>query len=245
MEIVFCKSSIWNFFFLWYNIDNNNPNTIIYLAQNGVYAGHIEIQDEIRGEATTSISALRELGIENVLMFTGDNKHTASVVAQKIGASSYEYNLLPADKVEKLKTYKENGQKLAFVGDGINDAPILSSVDVGIAMGGVGSDIAIESADVVIVDDNLSKIPLAVSIARKTKKIINENIIIALGIKVVVLVLSVIGLSSMWLAIFADVGVSLLAILNSIRALFVSKKFKKKLDNKKQKWYNHLYKIKK
>jgi len=227
------------------NIDNNNPNTIIYLAQNGVYAGHIEIQDEIRGEATTSISALRELGIENVLMFTGDNKHTASVVAQKIGASSYEYNLLPADKVEKLKTYKENGQKLAFVGDGINDAPILSSVDVGIAMGGVGSDIAIESADVVIVDDNLSKIPLAVSIARKTKKIINENIIIALGIKVVVLVLSVIGLSSMWLAIFADVGVSLLAILNSIRALFVSKKFKKKLDNKKQKWYNHLYKIKK
>ena len=203
--------------------DVDSPFTIIYLAQNQTLAGYIEIQDEIKCEAKQAIDSLKTIGIKEVSMFTGDNEKVAGAVASKIGVTCYHADLLPINKVEELEKYKKNGSKLIFVGDGINDAPILSTVDVGIAMGGVGSDIAIESADVVLIYDDLSKIAIAKKIAKKTRRIVLENIIIAIGIKVVVMILSTIGLSNMWLAIFADVGVSVLAVLNSLRAFIVPK----------------------
>ena len=200
--------------------------TVIYLVQNGTIAGYIEIGDEIKDEAIISVKELKDIGFKTVSMFTGDNEKTAKAVAEKINVDCYHAQLLPADKVEKLKEHQDN-TNLIFVGDGINDAPILSTCDVGIAMGGIGSNIATESADVIIVDDNLYSIPLAVKISRKTRRIVYENIIFALGVKTIVLALSAVGIGSMWLAIFADVGVSLLAVLNSIRALFIPKKYKK------------------
>ena len=204
-----------------------SPFTIIYLSQNGTYAGYIEIQDEVRGEAKETIESLKKLGITHTAMFTGDKEEVAKVVSENLGIDCYHSNLLPEDKVDRLQQHRDKGG-LIFVGDGINDAPILASVDVGVAMGGVGSDIAIESADVVLSNDNLKKIPLGIAIAKKTKRIVLENIIFALGIKVAVLALSALGLANMWLAIFADVGVSILAVLNSIRALFVPRKYRQK-----------------
>lgn len=205
----------------------SSPNTIIYLAQNGTLAGYIEIVDQVKPEAKTTVEALREQGVKTVSMFTGDNEQTAKAVAMQVGVDCYHAELLPVDKVKKLDEHEDNKTKLAFVGDGINDAVVLSTVDVGIAMGGVGSDIAIESADVVIIDDDLSRIPLGISISKKTKRIVTENIVFALGIKALVLVLSTLGIANMWLGVFADVGVSLLAVLNSLRALIVPKRYKK------------------
>ncbi|MBQ9790087.1 MAG: cadmium-translocating P-type ATPase [Clostridia bacterium] len=214
-------------------VEHDSPFTVVYLAQNGTFAGWVEIQDQIRKEAPSSIQTLKELGAENISMFTGDSAAVAKVVAEKIGVDCYHADLLPEGKVEKLYEHIENGKKLVFVGDGINDAPILSTVDVGIAMGGIGSDIAVESADVVIMDDDLSKIPLGVMIAKRTKRIVTENIVLSLGVKVVVLILASLGLSNMWLGVFADVGVALLAVLNAIRALIVPRKYKHKLDKQK------------
>lgn len=202
-----------------------SPYTVIYLTQNESLAGYIEIQDEIKEEAKDAITLLKNLGITQSSMFTGDKVETAKAVADNIGIDCYHAELLPVDKVNLLKEHKNNGN-LIFVGDGINDAPILATVDVGISMGGVGSDIAVEASDVVIVDDNLKKIPLTVSISKKTKRIVTENIIFAIGIKAIVLLLASFGFANMWLAIFADVGVSILAVLNSIRALFPPRKFK-------------------
>lgn len=209
-----------------------SPYTIIYLTQNEKLAGYIEIKDQVKANAKQTIDNLKKLGITNISMFTGDKEATAKAVSNELGLDCYHSELLPKNKVEELKKHKDYG-KLIFVGDGINDAPILSTVDVGISMGGVGSDIAIESSDIVIVDDNISKIPLAISISRKTKRIVLENIIFAIGIKALVLILATLGIANMWLAIFADVGVSILAILNAIRALFVPRKYKQKLDKHK------------
>ncbi len=208
------------------------PNTVVYLAQNGTYAGFIEIKDRVREESTGAIALLRENGAKHIAMFTGDTADVAKVVASELEMDSFHANLLPADKVEKLNNMSRHGQKISFVGDGINDAPILSCVDVGIAMGGVGSDIAIESADVVIVNDDLLKIPFASLLSKRTKNIVIQNIVLSIGIKIGVLILATLGLSNMWLGIFADVGVALLAILNAMRALIVTKKIKRKLDKK-------------
>ena len=211
----------------------DSPHTIIYLAENGKLTGYVEIEDKIKSGAKDALLALKKLGIKQISMFTGDNEKTAKYVAENVGLDCYHAGLLPEDKVNKLKEHQKGGN-LAFVGDGINDAPILSTVDVGIAMGGIGSDIAIESSDIVLMDDNLSRLPLAVSIAKRTKAIVYENIIFSIGIKLLVLVLSVLGLANMWLAVFADVGVTLIAILNSIRVLFVNKKYKQKLDKRQK-----------
>ena len=210
-------------------VEVDSANTIVYLAENGKLSGYVEIADSVKPEAKEVVLSLKKLGINEISMFTGDNDRIAKNVADDLGLDCYHANLLPEDKVNMLAEHN-HGNNLAFVGDGINDAPILSTVNVGIAMGGIGSDIAIESSDVVLMDDNLSRLPLAISIAKNTKKIVYENIIFSIGIKILVLVLSILGFANMWLAIFADVGVTLIAILNSIRVLFVNKKYKQKLD---------------
>ena len=210
----------------------NSPYTVVYLSQNGTFAGYIEVKDEVREDAKETIDNLKSLGITRTAMFTGDRDEVAKVVSESIGLNCYHANLLPKDKVSHLLEHKNSGS-LIFVGDGINDAPILASVDVGVALGGVGSDVAIEASDIVLANDNLKKIPLSVAVAKKTKRIVLENIIFALGIKVAVLVLSALGLANMWLAIFADVGVSILAVLNSIRALIVPIKYREKKNNNK------------
>lgn len=210
-------------------VEVDSANTIVYLAENGKLSGYVEIADSVKPEAKEVVLSLKKLGINEISMFTGDNDRIAKDVADNLGLDCYHANLLPEDKVNMLAEHN-HGNNLAFVGDGINDAPILSTVNVGIAMGGIGSDIAIESSDVVLMDDNLSRLPLAISIAKNTKEIVYENIIFSIGIKILVLVLSILGFANMWLAIFADVGVTLIAILNSIRVLFVNKKYKQKLD---------------
>ena len=194
------------------------------------YAGHIVINDQIKSDSAEAIDALKTLGIARTVILTGDRKEVASHVAQTLGLSEYHAELLPADKVsfidglskkEEGGTRKENTPTLAFVGDGINDAPVLARADVGIAMGGLGSDAAIEAADVVLMDDKPSKIALAIRIARRTLAIARQNVIFAIGVKVAVLILATFGIATMWLAVFADVGVTVLAVLNAMRALRV------------------------
>ena len=200
--------------------------TVIYLACNGKYAGYIVIEDEIKADAPAAIKALKEVGVRKTVMLTGDADAVGKKVAQKLGLDQAYTELLPADKVDRveamLKQTSEKG-KLVFVGDGINDAPVLARADVGIAMGGLGSDAAIEAADVVLMTDEPSKISAVVRIARKTIRIANENIVFALGVKLLVLVLGATGYANMWAAVFADVGVSVIAILNAIRAMRVKK----------------------
>ncbi len=196
----------------------DEAGTAVYLAKNGECMGYCLIEDEIKADSIDGIKAIENMGI-NVAMFTGDNDKVASKVAKNLGIEKYYASLLPEGKVEKLKELKETQSHLAFVGDGINDAPVLASVDVGISMGGVGSDIAIEASDVVIMTDQPSKIAESIKIAKKTSRLITENIIFIMLIKVAVLVLTAIGISEMWLAVFADVGVSCLAILNSMRIM--------------------------
>jgi len=197
--------------------------TVVYVAVNGIYAGNIGIADEIRGDALEAIEKLKALGITNTVMLTGDGETAAKKVADELGISKYYAGLLPQDKVEKLEYIQglnnPNRSKVVFVGDGINDAPVLTLADVGIAMGGLGSDAAIEAADVVIMEDMPSKIADAIKIARHTRKIVVQNIVLALGIKAAFLALGAVGVASMWEAVFADVGVALLAILNSTRTL--------------------------
>ena len=210
--------------------DCHHVGTIIHIAIDGVYAGHIVINDQVKEESAEAIASLQKLGVENTVMLTGDRKEVADQVAKTLGLSEYHAELLPADKVrfveQLLGMKKEDGgmkneRTVAFVGDGINDAPVLARADVGIAMGGLGSDAAIEAADVVLMDDNPWKIALAISIARRTLSIARQNVSFAIGVQVAVLLLATFGLATMWLAVFADVGVTVLAVLNAMRALRV------------------------
>lgn len=196
--------------------------TIIHVAVNGVYVGHIVISDRVKDDSAAAIADLKSLGVKNTVMLTGDREEVGKDVATQLGLDEYHAELLPADKVnavERLIAKKPAGTTLAFVGDGINDAPVLARADVGIAMGGLGSDAAIEAADVVLMDDKPSKVATAIRIARHTLKIANENVWFAISVKVAVLILAGFGLATMWMAVFADVGVTVLAVLNAMRTL--------------------------
>ena len=198
----------------------------MHMAVDVRYAGHILISDIIKPHAKEAIAELKKAGISRTVMLTGDSRRVADQVAAELGIDEVYSELLPADKVtkvEELLDKKTAKEKLAFVGDGINDAPVLSRADIGIAMGALGSDAAIEAADIVLMDDDPLKISKAIKIARKCIRIVYENIYFAIGIKVLCLLLGAIGLANMWMAIFADVGVIIIAVLNAIRALFVKK----------------------
>lgn len=199
-----------------------NHGTIIHVAVNGTYMGHIVISDRERADAPAAIASLKNVGVSKVVMLTGDKRDVAEEIAAQMSITEVRAELLPQDKVsavEGLLAQKTAGKSLAFVGDGINDAPVLARADVGVAMGGLGSDAAIEAADVVLMDDKLSKLSKAVKIARHTLGIAKQNIVFAIGVKVAVLILAAFGLAPMWLAVFGDIGVMVLAILNSTRAL--------------------------
>ena len=204
----------------WHECENSG--TIVHVAADGAYMGHIVISDMLKPQSKAAIHALKDCGVKQSVMLTGDRKDVAEAVARELGVDGVYSELLPADKVaqvEKLLAKQQKGEKLAFVGDGINDAPVLSRADVGIAMGALGSDAAIEAADVVLMDDNPQKIATAIRISKRTLTIVHQNIAFALGVKFIVLILSALGLGNMWIAVFADVGVSVLAILNAMRAL--------------------------
>ena len=207
-------------------IDCHQAGTIVHMAAGGTYAGHIVISDVEKPHAKEAIRALRSAGIEKTVMLTGDSRKVAEHVAADLEIDEVYAELLPGDKVakvEELLEQKTNRGKLAFVGDGINDAPVLTRADIGIAMGAMGSDAAIEAADIVLMDDDPMKIAKAIKISRKCLRIVYENIWFAIGVKVICLVLGAVGIANMWLAIFADVGVMIIAVLNAIRALFVKK----------------------
>lgn len=198
--------------------------TIIHVAVDGKYVGHIVINDHIKDDSAEAVSALRKVGVERTVMLTGDHEEVAKDVAERVGIEEYHAGLLPTDKVsqvEHLLNEKKADATLAFVGDGINDAPVLKRADIGIAMGALGSDAAIEAADVVLMDDKPSKIALAVAIARRTIGIARQNVWFAIGVKVAILLLAAFGMGTMWMAVFADVGVTVLAVLNAMRALKV------------------------
>jgi Cd2+/Zn2+-exporting ATPase len=197
----------------------HHEGTLIHVAIDGVYAGHIVISDRIKADAAPALEALKAVGIRKTVMLTGDQESVAAAVAKQLHVDQFHAQLLPADKVSQVERLLPEGP-LAFVGDGINDAPVLTRADVGIAMGALGSDAAIEAADVVLMDDDPKKIALAIRIAKKCMRIVYENIWFAIGVKLVCLVLGAAGVASMWLAIFADVGVMVLAVLNAIRTLF-------------------------
>ena len=202
----------------------HSEGTIVHLAVDGVYAGHIVIADEIKEGSEAAIRALKAAGVRRAVMLTGDKESVARAVASKVGIDEYRAELLPADKVKAVEELiGESGPKarVAFVGDGINDAPVLSRADIGIAMGALGSDAAIEAADVVLMDDDPGKIAKAIRIAKKCLRIVKENIVFAIGVKLICLVLGALGVANMWLAIFADVGVMVICVLNAIRCLAV------------------------
>ena len=204
----------------------HHTGTILHMAINGQYAGHIVISDVLKPTSLKAMQALKSCGIEKLVMLTGDIKKVADSIGQKLGLDAVYSNLLPGDKVEKVEellSSKPEHAKLAFVGDGINDAPVLSRADIGIAMGAMGSDAAIEAADIVLMDDDPMQIPKAIKISKKCLRIVYENIVFAIGVKLICLLLGALGLTNMWIAIFADVGVMVIAVLNAIRALFVNK----------------------
>ena len=204
----------------WHNC--HRVGTIIHVAVDGCYAGHIVISDCLKDDSVVAVAALKRLGIGRLVMLTGDRREVAHDVADKLALDGYHAELLPADKVacvEQLLAEKPSGKSVAFVGDGINDAPVLKLADVGIAMGGLGSDAAIEAADVVLMDDKPTKIATAVRIARRTIGIARQNVAFAIGVKVAILLLATVGLGTMWMAVFADVGVTVLAVFNAMRAL--------------------------
>lgn len=204
----------------------HSVGTVVHMAVNGKYAGHILISDQIKPHAKEAIAALKKCGVKKTIMLTGDRREAARQVAEELGIDEVHSELLPGDKVaqvEKLLDEKGEKEKLAFVGDGINDAPVLSRADIGIAMGALGSDAAIEAADIVLMDDDPLKISKAIRISRKCLRIVYENIYFAIGVKVVCLILGALGIANMWAAIFADVGVMIIAVLNAIRALNVKK----------------------
>ena len=199
----------------------HHVGTVIHIAENGKYLGHIVISDEPKPDSKKAIQQLKALGVKKVVTLTGDSRKVAENVANELGVDEVRAELLPADKVTEVEKLLESDGPLAFVGDGINDAPVLSRADVGIAMGALGSDAAIEAADVVLMDDKPSKIPEAMNIARKTMRIVRQNIIVSLTVKGLVLIITAIGMGNMWYAVFADVGVLILAVLNAMRALKV------------------------
>ena len=204
--------------------DCRSVGTIVHMAVDGEYAGHIVISDVVKNDARDAIAALKRAGVQKTVMLTGDREEVAASVAKQLGLDEFYAQLLPGDKVERVEALlaAESGKgKLAFVGDGINDAPVLTRADVGIAMGAMGSDAAIEAADVVLMDDKPSNISRAIRVARKTMSIVWQNIIFALGIKLLILVLAALGIANMWLAVFGDVGVAIIAILNAMRAMGV------------------------
>lgn len=211
--------------------DINEVGTIVYVAKNGEYLGAIVIGDTIKPDSARAIAELKAEGSRTV-MLTGDNEKTAAAIAAEAGVDEYASGLLPADKVEHIGKYLGRKRKTAFVGDGINDAPVLMRADVGLAMGALGSDSAIEAADIVLMNDSLASIPVAKRIAKKTMRIVYENIVFALGVKAAILILSAFGITGMWLAIFADVGVAVLAILNAMRMLRVNKLVEKTKKDK-------------
>lgn len=211
----------------------HHDGTVVHIAVDENYAGHIVISDEIKSDSAESIAQLKALGIEKTVMLTGDNETSGKSVAEKLGIANVFTNLLPDAKVEiveNLLDEKSDKGRLVFVGDGINDAPVLSRADIGIAMGAVGSDAAIEAADIVLMDDKPSKIALAIKISKKTLVIVYQNIVFALAVKLIILVLGAFGLANMWAAVFADVGVAVIAVLNAMRALNINSALKK--DNK-------------
>ena len=196
------------------------PGTIVHVTVDGIYAGHIVISDLPKEDAAAAIADLKRSGVKRTVMLTGDTTTTAAAVAAELGVDEFHGELLPADKVEQVEALMERSAgKLVFVGDGINDAPVLTRADIGIAMGALGSDAAIEAADIVLMDDKPSKIAAAIRISRKTLRIVRQNIVLALGVKFGVLILGALGLANMWMAVFADVGVAFLAILNAMRCL--------------------------
>ena len=198
--------------------------TVIHVSIDGLYAGHIVINDRIKDDSAMAVSRLHALGVSKAVMLTGDREEVGAYVAHELGLNEYHAGLMPADKVahvERLLKEKRAGEYLAFVGDGINDAPVLARADVGVAMGGLGSDAAIEAADVVLMDDKPSKIALAIAIARRTLAIARQNVWFAIGVKLSVLVLAALGLATMWMAVFADVGVTVLAVLNAMRTIAI------------------------
>ena len=199
--------------------DCHHIGTIIHVAIDGQYAGHIVINDKIKKDSAEAIRRLKELGVKKTVMLTGDREEVGRHVAEQLKLDEYHTELLPADKVEFFNTFANHQHTVAFVGDGINDAPVLARADVGIAMGGLGSDAAIEAADVVLMDDQPSKTAQAIDISRRTIAIARQNVVFAIGVKVAVLLLATFGLANMWLAVFADVGVTVLAVLNATRAL--------------------------
>ena len=202
----------------------HSVGTVIHLALDGVYAGHFLISDELKENSPEAIAELKKAGVDRLVMLTGDAESVAAKVAQEVGLTEYRAELLPADKVaavEELLQDCSQSRRLAFVGDGINDAPVLSRADIGIAMGALGSDAAIEAADVVLMDDDPMKISKAIKIARKCMRIVKENITFTMSVKIICLLLAAVGIANMWVAIFADVGVMILAVLNAIRCLFV------------------------
>ena len=201
--------------------DCHLPGTVIHIAHGSEYLGHIVINDTLKPDAVEAIAALKTLGLRRTVLLTGDREKVAQKVAGELGVDEVRAELLPAQKVEAVEELLSSGAKLAFVGDGINDAPVLTRADVGIAMGALGSDAAIESADIVLMDDKPSRLPLAVRIARRTMTIVRENIIFALGVKILILILGALGIADLWLAVFGDVGVLILAILNAMRCMVI------------------------
>ena len=207
-------------------IECHSAGTIVHIAIDGNYAGHIVISDVVKPESAEAVADLKRSGVSDIVMLTGDRLSAARQTAEAVGIDRFHSGLMPGEKVEKVEELllnRQPGKTLAFVGDGINDAPVLSRADIGIAMGALGSDAAIEAADVVLMDDNPLKIAKAIRIARRCMRIVRQNIVFAIGVKAVCLVLGALGIAGMWLAVFADVGVMILAVLNAIRALFVSR----------------------
>ena len=204
-------------------VDNlSEGKTIIYISINNEYSGYIVISDQIKEDSKKAIKQLKKKGIRNIVMLTGDKENVAKEVSEEVGVDSYYAELLPQDKVSKIEELKEGlpkDKKIVFVGDGINDAPVLARADIGVAMGALGSDAAIEAADIVLMTDELGKLPIAMMIANKTRTIVWQNIVFALSVKAIVLVLGAIGIATMWEAVFADVGVAVIAVLNAMRVL--------------------------
>jgi Cd2+/Zn2+-exporting ATPase len=213
----------------WHHCEHGDHGTVIHVAIDGTYAGHIVINDQVKADSADAILQLKELGVKKTVMLTGDREEVAARVAQQLQIDEYHAELLPTDKVTQISNLKpqtfnlksQTSNLFAFVGDGINDAPVLARADVGIAMGGLGSDAAIEAADVVLMDDKPSKIALSIKIARRTIAIARQNAGFAIGVKIAVLLLATFGWATMWMAVFADVGVTVLAVLNAMRALQV------------------------
>lgn len=202
--------------------DIDSIGTIVHVAINGEYKGNIVISDEIKENVKEALVELKEVGIKKTIMLTGDNRSVADKVAKDIGIDEVYSELLPGDKVSKVEEIlnkRRSKGKVLFVGDGINDAPVLARADIGVAMGGIGSDAAIEAADVVLMKDKIEEISEAIRVSRRTNKILWQNIIFSLGVKIIVMLLVVLGLTNMWAAVFADVGVTLIAVLNSMRII--------------------------